>query len=104
MQDRFQDQGHSLVEMDQALDRLARVMGTDSFKLAQLLGDRANDRFVKIAEKPGRFGRRTDRSADLPGVGTLAQSARCYPMGSIAAHLLGAAAPMEQTGRRRAEI
>jgi cell division protein FtsI/penicillin-binding protein 2 len=89
MQDRYQDDGHSLVEMDLALDRLARVMGTDSYKLAQLLGDRANDRFVKIADNLDDSAVAQIEALDLPGVGTVSQSARCYPMGSIAAHLLG---------------
>jgi cell division protein FtsI/penicillin-binding protein 2 len=89
MQDRFQEDGHSLVEMDLALDKLARVIGIDSYKLAQLLGDRANDRFVKIADNLDDAAIAQISALDLPGVGTVAQSARCYPMGSIAAHLLG---------------
>jgi cell division protein FtsI/penicillin-binding protein 2 len=89
MQDRFQEDGRSLVDMDLALDKLATVVGIDSFKLAQLLGDRANDRFVKIADNLDDSAVAQIAALDLPGVGTVAQSARCYPMGSIAAHLLG---------------
>src|SRR5580700_6857696 len=49
MQDSFQEDGHSLVEMDEALDKLAGIIGQDSFDLAKLLGDRATSRFVKVA-------------------------------------------------------
>src|ERR1700722_66898 len=50
MQDSFQEDGHSLVEMDQAIANLAQIIGRDPFEISKLLGDRATSRFVKIAE------------------------------------------------------
>src|SRR5580658_6117290 len=50
MQDSFQEDGHSLVEMDDAIDKLATIIGRDPFEISKLLGDRATSRFVKVAE------------------------------------------------------
>ncbi len=89
MQDSFQEDGHSLVEMDEALDRLASIIGTDSFDLAKLLGDRATSRFVKVADDLDDSTVQQIEALNLPGVGIDSSSARCYPMGSLAAHVLG---------------
>src|SRR5205807_2678732 len=51
MQDCYQAEGRSLVEMDQAIARLAKILDKDSFTISQLLGDRSTSRFVKIADK-----------------------------------------------------
>jgi cell division protein FtsI (penicillin-binding protein 3) len=89
MQDCFQEDGHSLVEMDEALDKLAGIIGQDSFTLAKLLGDRATSRFVKVAQNLDDGTVQQIEALNLPGVGIQAKSARCYPMGSLAAHALG---------------
>jgi cell division protein FtsI (penicillin-binding protein 3) len=89
MQDCFQEDGHSLGEMDQALDQLGAIIGQDSFDLAKMLGDRATSRFVKVAENLDDSSVQQIEALNLPGVGIQANSARCYPMGSLAAHVLG---------------
>ncbi|HEX4053036.1 MAG TPA: penicillin-binding protein 2 [Tepidisphaeraceae bacterium] len=89
MQDSYQEDGHSLVEMDEALDRLAGIIGKDPFELAKLLGDRATSRFVKVAEDLDDSTVQQIDALNLPGVGIDSSSARCYPMGSLAAHVLG---------------
>jgi cell division protein FtsI/penicillin-binding protein 2 len=89
MQDCFQEDGHSLVEMDEALDKLAAIIGQDSFTLAKLLGDRATSRFVKVAGNLDDATVQQIHALNLPGVGIESSSARCYPMGSLAAHILG---------------
>jgi len=40
MQDCFQEDGKSLVEMDKAIEKLARMIDLDPFELSKLLGDR----------------------------------------------------------------
>ena len=89
MQDSFQQDGHSLVEMDQAIANLAQIIGRDPFEISKLLGDRATSRFVKIAENLDDATVTQIRQLNLPGVGIDSSSARCYPMGSLAAHVLG---------------
>src|SRR5256714_200593 len=89
MQDQFQKEGHSLAEMDECVAKLAKIIDKDAFAISQLLGDRATSRFVKIAEHLDDDTCAQIEKLDLPGVGTVPTNLRYYPMGSLAAHLLG---------------
>jgi cell division protein FtsI (penicillin-binding protein 3) len=89
MQECFQADGRSLVEMDEAIAKLAEIIDRDAFELSQLLGDRYRSRFVKIAENLDEGTSNAIRELDLPGVGMFPMNVRYYPMGSIAAHVLG---------------
>src|SRR5450432_2703880 len=40
MQDVYQQDHHSLIEMDEAVARLARILGKDPYELSQLFSDR----------------------------------------------------------------
>src|SRR5688572_11235689 len=44
MQDCYQSEGRSLVEMDEAVAKLAAAIDKEPFELSQLLGDRADSR------------------------------------------------------------
>lgn len=89
MQDSFQENGRSLADMDDALDKLAKIIDKDPFELAKLLGDRATSRFVKVADDLDEGTIQQIQALGLPGVGIDTGSARCYPMGALAAHVLG---------------
>ena len=89
MQDQFQKEGRSLVDMDEAVAKLAGLVDKDAFEISQLLGDRAQSRFVKIAENLDEDLCVAIEKLDLPGVGTLPTNVRYYPMGALGAHLLG---------------
>ena len=89
MQDCYQEDGKSLVKMDQDLDKLAKLIDKDPFELSQLIGDKYTSRFVKIAEHLDDRTVAEIHKLDMPGVGTLPTDERYYPMGSIAAHVLG---------------
>jgi cell division protein FtsI/penicillin-binding protein 2 len=89
MQETFQEPPHTLLEMDDAIAKLSKILGKDAFQLSQLLGDRAASRFVKLADNLDDEEIAQIEAMDLPGVGIVATSARSYPMGSLAAHVLG---------------
>jgi cell division protein FtsI/penicillin-binding protein 2 len=89
MQDQFQREGRSLLDMDEAVARLASLVDKSAFEISQLLGDRAESRFVKIAENLDEDLCVAIEKLDLPGVGTLPTNVRYYPMGALGAHLLG---------------
>jgi cell division protein FtsI (penicillin-binding protein 3) len=89
MQDSFQEDGRSLADMDDAINKLATIIEKDPFDLAKMLGDRATSRFVKVAENLDDGTIRQVQALNLPGVGIDSGSARCYPMGALAAHVLG---------------
>ncbi len=89
MQECYQADGRTLSEMDTAINTLANILDMDSFELAQLLGERAESRFIKIAENIDDGTADEIMKLDLPGVGMTPMNVRYYPMGSIAAHVLG---------------
>ncbi|MGH7179018.1 MAG: hypothetical protein ACREJC_16695, partial [Tepidisphaeraceae bacterium] len=89
MQDSYQAPGHSLVEMDRAIEKLARLLDKDPYELSQMLGDRAESRFVRIADHLDERTCQEIERLKLPGVGLTPSNVRYYPMGSIAAHVLG---------------
>ncbi len=89
MQETFSQEGRSLVEMDKAVERLAKLIDRDAFELSQLLSDRFTSRFVKVAEGLDEETCKRITKLNLPGVGLQPTNLRYYPMGSIAAHVLG---------------
>ncbi len=89
MQDCYQEDGKSLVMMDQDIDKLAKLIDKNPIELSELIGDKSSSRFVKIAEHlDDRTVAEIDK-LDMPGLGTMPTDERYYPMGSIAAHILG---------------
>lgn len=89
MQDQFQADGRSLVEMDRLIGKLAQLIDRDAFELSQLLGERFDARYVRVADHLDERTCAEIRKLNLPGVGLEPVNVRYYPMGSIAAHLLG---------------
>lgn len=89
MQEEFQSNGRSLLDMDKAVVRLAQVMDRDPYELSQLLGERYTSRFIRIADNLDEQTCNAIEAMKLPGVGLVPTNVRYYPMGSIAAHLLG---------------
>ena len=75
--------------MDEAVARLAKVVGKDPYELSQLLSDRFESRFVKVADNVDDATCDQVQRLDLPGVGVAPADVRYYPMGSIASHILG---------------
>jgi cell division protein FtsI/penicillin-binding protein 2 len=89
MQAQFQQEGRSLVEMDRKIEKLAALIDRDAFELSQLLGERFDARYVRVADHLDERTCAEIRKLDLPGVGIEPVNVRYYPMGSIAAHVLG---------------
>ena len=89
MQDCFQEDGKSLVDMDTAINKLSNIIDIDPFKVSQMLGDRYASRYVKVAEKLDDSQMKQIQALDLPGVGFTPTDERWYPMGAIASHVLG---------------
>jgi cell division protein FtsI/penicillin-binding protein 2 len=89
MQDSFQEDGRSLVEMDDAVDSIAKLIHKKSSELSQLFSDRSESRYLKVAENLDDDTVEKIRKMDLPGVGVTPTDQRYYPMKSLASHLLG---------------
>ena len=89
MQDSFQADGRNLVEMDDAVDQLAKLIHKKSFELSQLFSDRSQSRYLKVAENLDDNTVDAILKLNLPGVGVTPTDHRYYPMKTIASHLLG---------------
>lgn len=85
----IQKDSHDVLEMDDDIQKLARILDTDSLALAQLLNDKADQRFLRVAPDVDESRIREIQKLNMPGVGFVPASARSYPMGSLAAHILG---------------
>ena len=89
MHECFQSEGKNLGEMDEAVKRLARLIDRESFALATLLAEKHESRYLRIAEGLDEKACDEIEKLNIPGVGIENQNQRFYPMGSIAAHILG---------------
>jgi cell division protein FtsI (penicillin-binding protein 3) len=89
MQEVYAEEGHTLVEMDDAIQKLASLLDKDSLTLAQLIGERGDSRFVKIGQDVDEARIKEILKLNIPGIGLVPTSSRSYPMGSLAAHILG---------------
>jgi cell division protein FtsI/penicillin-binding protein 2 len=89
MQDCYQMEGRSLSDMDDAVSKLANLLDKKPFELSQLLGDKSESRFVKIADHLDENTVAEIEKLKIFGVGFVPQHERYYPMGSIGAHVLG---------------
>jgi cell division protein FtsI (penicillin-binding protein 3) len=89
MQDAFQEDGHSLVEMDDAVDQLAKLVHQKPSTLSQLFSDRSTSRYLKVADGLDESTVEQIQKLNLPGVGLTPTEHRFYPMNTLASHLLG---------------
>ncbi len=87
--DWYQTDGKSLATMDEDIRRLAKLIDKDPFELSQTLSEKYDTRFLKIAENLDEQAVEEILKLNIPGIGVQPQNQRYYPMGSIAAHLLG---------------
>ena len=85
----YQQDGHSVTEMDQAIAHLAHLLDRKPFDLAQELSDRGDSRFLRVAQDVDDARMREIENLKIPGVGFVPSNSRSYPMGSIAAHVIG---------------
>jgi cell division protein FtsI/penicillin-binding protein 2 len=75
--------------MDEDIRKLARLIDKSPFALSQLLSEKFDSRFLKLAENLDERAVDEILKLNIPGIGTMPQNQRYYPMGAIGAHLLG---------------
>lgn len=85
----YQGEGKSLVQMDEDIKKLAALIDKEPFALSQLLSDKFETRYLKIAENLGEREVAEILKLNMPGVGVQPHNQRYYPMGALGAHLLG---------------
>ena len=90
MHERFAATGRSLGEMDSALEDVARLVRVDPDRAVLAVGRDPDKQYVPLAGDLSESTAASVREMDVPGLGLAPQPRRVYPMGTTAAHLLGA--------------
>ena len=103
MHERYQDDGRSIADMDDAVAKLAKLMDRDTLKLAQLIADNSEERFIKLAESVDEQTAVEIEKLKIPGLGMMPVNQRVYPMGPLAAHIIGGVGK-EQNGLEGLEM
>ncbi len=89
MFEQFQANGLESAEIRHRLDQLADLVEMDRHELTNLLDDKSESRFVKIKEDVSDDYISAIHKLGIDGVGLTPIHERYYPMGSLAAHVLG---------------
>ena len=103
MHEQFQEEGRSLVQMDDAIAKLAKLLDRDTLQLSQLIADRSEERFLKLADSVDEPTLKEIEKLKIPGLGTMPVNQRVYPLGPLAAHIIGGVGK-EQTGLEGLEM
>lgn len=85
----FDQDGRGAEAMDEAVLKLAHLLDLDTADLAHKIIDNSDSRFIRIAQDVDDARAAEVVKLNLPGVGFVPSHSRSYPMGSLAAHILG---------------
>ena len=86
----YGDGGDShFVEMDQGVAQLAKLLDKGFGKLSMQINDAGQARYLKLADNLDAATVQAITKLHVAGIGFEPQSQRYYPMGSLAAHLIG---------------
>jgi len=86
---RYQEPPRDLARMQRDLGTLAELLDLDAEALREIVRARPEARFVRIAENRDERTAAAVLKLGFPGVGAQPVGVRHYPMGSLAAHVLG---------------
>src|SRR5262249_5203622 len=89
MLEQYQKDKRNLNQMDDDLRKLCLLVEADPERLTQLLNEGPGSRYLKLAENLDEPLQKQIESLRIPGVAFEPVCQRYYPMGSIAAPVLG---------------
>jgi len=89
MFEQFEAKNLTPAQVAEIVKQLAFILDLEPRDLNQLLDDRHESRYVKVAEHLSEEAVKEIVKMDLPGTGFTPQAERYYPMGALAAHVLG---------------
>ncbi len=89
MLEQYQTGKRNLNQMDQDLTKLATIIDCDADKLTAVICENVAERYIRIAENQTDQAAREIAKLNIPGAGVEPMCVRFYPMGSLAAHIIG---------------
>jgi len=89
MHEVLREDGHSDLAIDEITMNLAKILECDLVELSQKLNASDASRFLRIAHDVDEARVEAIKKLKIPGVGFVPSCSRSYPMGSLAAHILG---------------
>ncbi len=87
--EQLEEQGYTDAEVNEAVGKLAAAVELKADELAKRLKDREDSQFLRLADNLDESTCKAITNLGLPGVGLMGVNQRYYPMGSLAAHILG---------------
>lgn len=87
--DAYQDRPGGQIKLESDLGELGKLLERDPFELVQAIGEKYPGRYLEIAHDVDDSTIAEIQKLNLPGIGTTPANQRIYPMGSLAAHVLG---------------
>ena len=84
MHEQFQVKGRTLLDMDLALEQIARIVDRDADELVLAVGRDPAKRYVPLARGLRDEVAEQIRALKIPGIGFAAEPSRVYPMGQPA--------------------
>ena len=87
--DAYQDRPRGQTQLEADLGELGALLDRDPFELVQSIGEKYPGRYLEIAHDVDDRVIAEIYDLDMPGIGTTPTNRRIYPMGSLAAHILG---------------
>lgn len=88
--DSYQQMKAGTTRLETDFAKLGRLIDRDGFELLQLVGEKYPARYLELAHDLDPTVLAAIQKLDMPGIGTTPANRRIYPMGSLAAHVLGA--------------
>ena len=89
MTEYYQSEGRWWPEKEEKVRKLAGILDRDAGELGGLIDNNSESQYLKIAASVDEPTVHAIRDLDLAGVGFFPVDQRIYPMGSVAAHVLG---------------
>lgn len=87
--DSYQSMKSGATRLESDLARLCKLIERDPFAFLQMVGEKYPARYVEVAQDVDASLLAEIQKLDIPGIGTTPTNRRVYPMGSLAAHVLG---------------
>ncbi len=87
--DTYQSMKGGVTQLETDLAKLGKLIDREGFELLQTIGEKYPARYIELAHDVDPTILAEIQKLDISGIGAMPANRRVYPMGSLAAHVLG---------------